>query len=202
MNNVVKFRCIKREIRILGIDDSKFHPRKNQSAIILGVVFRGGLWLDGIMKSLIEVDGLDVTEKIVEMIKASPHYQQLRVIMLNGITFAGFNIIHISKVFTLTDLPVIVITREKPNLIDLKNALTNLPNTEQRWNAVQAAGNIYPIKVRESVLNVQFCGLTREDVEKIIYISSTRENRPEPLRVAQIIASGLSAYTTRKTFKL
>lgn len=192
MNRVVKLRCIKREIRILGIDDSKFHPRKAKSATIIGVVFRGGLWLDGIMKTMIEVDGLDVTDKIVEMIKTSPHYQQLRVIMLNGITFAGFNIIHIQKLFKLTDLPVIVITREHSNLIDLKNVLTNLPNNEYRWEAVQAAGKIYPIKVRENILYVQLVGLTREDVEKIIHISSTRENMPEPLRVAHIIASRIS----------
>ena len=31
------------------------------------------------------------------MIVASPHYKQLRVIMLNGLTFAGFNVLDIDR---------------------------------------------------------------------------------------------------------
>lgn len=192
VNRIVKFRQIKREIRILGIDDSSFSPRKTRSTTLVGIVFRGGLWLDGVMKTRVKVDGLDATEKIVEMIKSSPHYRQLRVTMLNGITFAGFNIVNIKKLFELTGLPVIAITKEKPCLEDVKNALMNLPNQEERWNSIQDAGQIIRTRVRNSDLYMQIAGISKEDTEDIVHISCTRGNIPEPLRVAHIVASGLA----------
>ena len=106
-----RFRSVKREIRVLGVDDGVFVPQKRGKALIVGVVYRGGLWLDGVMHTEIEVDGLDATEKIASMIKSSPHYAQLRVIMLNGLTFAGFNIVDIKRLYGETGLPVIVVSR-------------------------------------------------------------------------------------------
>ena len=124
---VVKFRDIKPEIRVLGIDDGDFSHHEKGTVDIVGVVFRGGYWLEGIMRTEIEVDGLDATEKIVTMIKGSPHYKQLRVIMLDGVTFAGFNFVNIRELFEKVRLPVIVIVREKPNFMDIKRALKHLP---------------------------------------------------------------------------
>jgi len=106
-----KFRSIKSEIRVLGVDDGVFIPHNKGYADVVGVVFRGGYWLDGVMRTEVEVDGLDATEKIASMVMTSPHYQQLRIIMLNGITFAGFNIVDIKELYSKTELPVIAITR-------------------------------------------------------------------------------------------
>ena len=43
------FRVIKSEIRVLGVDDGKFVPHTEGAVIVVGVVFRGGCWLDGVM---------------------------------------------------------------------------------------------------------------------------------------------------------
>jgi len=189
-----KFRQIKSEIRILGIDDSVFTPRTKGKADIIGVVYRGGQWLDGIMRTQIEIDGLDATKKIAKMIKNSPHYQQIRVIMLDGVTFAGFNIVDIKELFQKTGLPVITVTREKPNFRDIKKALKNLPDTEKRWNAIQNAGEIFKVQTREGKepVHIGVAGISESDAEKILKKTSTRSNIPEALRVAHIIASGLT----------
>ena len=44
-----KFRTIKPEIRVLGVDDGIFKPRTRGYVPVIGVVFRGGYWLDGVM---------------------------------------------------------------------------------------------------------------------------------------------------------
>ncbi len=44
-----KFRIIKPEIRVLGIDDGKFIPHTKGTVIVVGVVFRGGYSIDGVM---------------------------------------------------------------------------------------------------------------------------------------------------------
>ena len=191
-----KFRSIKPEIRVLGVDDGVFIPHSKGYADVVGVVFRGGYWLDGAMRTEVEVDGLDATEKITSMIIASPHYQQLRVIMLNGITFAGFNIVDIKELYNKTKLPVIAVTRDKPDMEEIKKALENLPEKERRWRAILNAGELLTVQTREGEepVYMQIAGITRSDAEKIVKMTSTRSNIPEPLRVAHIIASSLTKF--------
>jgi endonuclease V-like protein UPF0215 family len=68
---------VKREIRILGIstyDDQ----RKTQ---IIGVIFRGSHWLDGIIKG--SSSGEKLTNSIKRMIIESKHFPQIRVTVLS-----------------------------------------------------------------------------------------------------------------------
>ncbi len=179
---------------MLGIDDGKFIPHMKGEAVVIGVVFRGGYWLDGVMHTKIAVDGLDAAESIASMVLESPHYKQLRVIMLNGVTFAGFNVVDIQLLNTLTKLPVIAVTCDKPDLHAIHEALTNLPESEKRWNAVQKAGEIYQLRSRHAgkKIFIEVAGISIADAKKIVLLTSTRSSLPEPLRVAHIIASGLT----------
>ena len=134
MYNQKKFRTIKAEIRVLGIDDGKFIPQAKGTALIVGVVFRGGCSIDGVMHTQIIIDGLDATEKLALMINNSPHYQQLRLVMLNGITFGGFNVVDLQKLHLTTKLPILALTNDKPDLNNIREAIKNLSNVEERWS--------------------------------------------------------------------
>jgi len=190
-----KLGTIKPEIRVLGIDDGIFIPHMKDLVPVVGVVFRGGYWLDGVMHTKVEVDGFDATEKIASMIIHSPHYKQLRIIMLNGITIAGFNVVDIKKLNLETKLPVIAVVREKPNFGEIHDALKNLPRTEERWKALLNAGQIFEVPTRSENERVcmQISGIFEDDAKKILKLTSTRSNIPEALRVAHLIASGISA---------
>ena len=188
------FGVIKPEIRVLGVDDGVFTPHVESLVPVVGVVFRGGYWLDGVMHTEILVDGFDATERISNMITSSPHYEQLRVIMLNGITFAGFNVVDIKALNAMTGLPVIAVTREKPDLPLIRKALKHLPRSEERWKAVLNAGEISEISTRkeDEKIYLHAAGVSLVDAEKIVRLTSTRSNIPEALRVAHLIASGIS----------
>jgi len=166
--------------------------------LIVGVVFRGGFWLDGVMHSSVDVDGFDAVDKITSMILASPHYKQLRVIMLDGVTFAGFNVVDIRALNEKTRLPVIAVTRERPDLEEIHAALRSLPCSEKRWGAFLHAGKMVAVPTSRGNEKVYMCvaGILEEDAVKIIQITSTRSNIPEPLRVAHLIASGISSGNT------
>jgi endonuclease V-like protein UPF0215 family len=187
-------RVIKPEIRVIGIDDGIFVPRSKKQAPIIGVVFRGGWWLEGVISTHVTVDGLDATANIAHMIKGSSHYGQLRVILLNGITFAGFNVVDIEKLRNETMLPVIAVTNKKPNLNKIHIALRNLPQNEKRWSAVLTAGKIIPISTRseKEKIFVEFTGITEDNVTKILRLTATKSKIPEVLRVAHLVASGIS----------
>ena len=189
---IKRFRVIKPEIRVLGIDDGKHVFRSKTQASIVGVVFRGGLWLDGVMSTSVSVDGFDATENVTNMILASPHYKQLRVIMLSGVTYAGFNIIDLVALNEATKLPVIAVTRDKPSLEKMRAALGNLERSEERFNTLLRAGEITPVTRGKNKIFMQTAGILSEDAQKIVALTSTRSSIPEPLRVAHLVASGTS----------
>ena len=177
---------------MLGIDDGKFTPHTDGSVIVVGVVFRGGCSIDDVMHTNIAIDGLDATKQFASMINASPHRKQLRLVMLNGITFAGFNIVDIKKLNAATKLPVMALTQERPDLAAIYKALTNLPNIDERWKMILAAGEIHEVINNRTKIYIELAGISLSDAQKIIAITSTRSSLPEPLRVAHLIASGIS----------
>ena len=190
MKEIVKFRGIKSELRILGIDSCPSITQKKGNITIIGIVYRGGLWLDGAMKTNVEIDGLDVTEKISDMIKKSTHYGQIRVIMLSGIAFAGLNIVNIKQLFEFTGLPIIALNRKEPNINRIIDMVKKLPDEGSRLKSIQEAGTINKWISNRGYIYIQFSGLLMSDVEKILETSCRYSNIPEPLRVAHIVASG------------
>jgi len=189
-----RFRSIKPEIRILGIDDSRFVTHTKGATDVVGVVYKGGYWFEGVMQTSVTIDGLDATEKIAMMIKSSPFYGELPVVILDGITFAGFNVVDISKLSQSVNLPVISVTRERPNLKQIKSALKNLSNFEIRWHILENAGDLFKVETRkgENPIYIQISGILPKDAKLIVKNTSTQSNIPEALRVAHIIASGLA----------
>jgi endonuclease V-like protein UPF0215 family len=187
-------RYVKPEIRIVGIDDGVFTPHTRGKCDVIGVVFRGGYWLDGVMRTQVEIDGLDATGKIAQMILHSPHYRQLRVVMLDGVTFAGFNVVDTLKLCGLTHLPVIAVTREQPDFTDIREALENLPSTEERWKAIKEADRVVRVVTHpgEKAIFMQVSGLHVNVARRIVRNTATRSNIPEPLRVAHLVASGVT----------
>lgn len=181
---------IKSEIRILGIDDSALI---SDDILIVGAFFRGGQWLDGVMRSSIRRDGMDATEKIAEMVTTSKHYGQIKVIMLDGVTYGGFNPVDIVRLYEGTEIPVIVIMRDVPDFEKIKDALSNLSDTEERYQIILRAGGVTRT-VSKDPLNpifIQCVGIDTEKACEVVRLSSTRSNVPEPLRVAHMIATGI-----------
>lgn len=195
-NETKKFRIIKQEIRILGVDDSPFPSHTTEEVMLVGTVFRAGNWLDGVLSTYIHGDGTDGTEKIIDMVKNSRNLGQLGVIMLDGITFGGFNLVNIREIFESTGVPVIVIMRKIPNFERIKKALKRFDDWELRWANLLEAGQVYKIDNSEPVY-IQIYGIKLEDAEEIVRISTTRSAIPEPLRVAHIIAAGIISGESR-----
>ena len=179
---------IKPEIRILAIDDSALIADR---IMIVGVIFRAGEWLDGVLRSELARDGLDGTDVIAEMVTGTRHYQQIRVIMLDGVTYGGFNVIDIKELHSRTGLPVIVVMRTAPDMGRIRDALRNLPDFERRLQAIMNAGTITKVDMHDGSIFIQCCGIEITDADKIVRLSTTHSHIPEPLRVAHLIATGI-----------
>lgn len=178
---------IKPQTRILGIDDGSL---RGEDILLVGVVFRGGFWIDGLLSCWIQRDGTDATDKIISMVNTTKH-EDLRVIMTDGITFAGFNTIDIWKIAEETSLGVIPVMRKMPDFDRIEKALNNFPDKEERWRCVEKAGPVHRIHVHRGWLYFQYAGLEEEEAQKVIELTCMHSQLPEPVRVAHIIATGI-----------
>jgi len=183
------FKKVKEETRILAFDDGPFQ-KGGHKTVLIGVIFRGGSFMDGMLKRDITVDGTDAEHEIIEAAQKMK-FKDVRVILLDGITFAGFNTVNIQKIHAETRLPVIVVLRKKPNFDEFLNAIGRLPHSRERTECVKAAGEVFWSKVGENRLAFQAAGISEKDAAEIIRVSCRHANMPEPLRTAHLIASGV-----------
>jgi len=98
---------IKDEIGVIGIDDAPFNKNDNE-AILIGTYCRGNKIIDGIYFKKIKRDGMDSTEKIIEMVMGK-HKTKINVIFLDGVTFGGFNIANLYEINEKTEIPVVAV---------------------------------------------------------------------------------------------
>ncbi len=197
---------IKKEIRILGIDDAPFNKLQNPmwipglqrvtnkilrrfmkgKTIVIGTFFRGGNYLDGIVSTKITVDGDDSTKNIIEMVNNCKFKPQLKLLMIDGIAVGGFNVIDIEELNEKTGLPVIVVVRGYPDFEKIEAALKKL-GKEKKFELIKKAGKVHKLEK----IHIQIKGIKLDDAKKIVEMTCTRSYIPEPIRAAHLIASGV-----------
>jgi hypothetical protein len=153
---------------------------------------RGGDWLEGVTRTYITRDGLDATERLAEMVMKSKHYGQVRIVMLNGVTMGGFNVVDTDELFRRTGIPVITIMRKLPDMDSIRRALVNLSEPEYRYSLILKSGK--PIEVpmvRGEPVYMQLKGIDEDVALQIVQASATHSRIPEPVRVAHLIATGV-----------
>lgn len=181
---------IKKYMRALGIDDLPFKSRSEKSGLV-GTVMRAQTYIEGVVIKTIDVDGDDVTYKLIELLENSKFLDQIRVIFTNGITFGGFNVLDIEEVYEKYSIPVITISRKMPDLEKIESALKkHFLNWNEKLELMQKF-KIHRIINNNSKIFIQYCGLEDYDAEKIIKLFTVRGAVPEPVRISHIIASAI-----------
>ena len=188
----MKIKKVKDEIRAIGIDDAPFIPHTEGTTRVFGVITRGNNRIEGIEQTNIEIDGVDATKKIGQMILKSNHCDQIRVILLNGITYGGFNVCDVDELEKITNKPVITVIEHKPNMESIKAALEkNQIDWETKWNIFEKA-HIQEIIMKKDVkpLYVHYSdGLTLDIVKKILEKTIQISHIPECIRIAHLIGA-------------
>lgn len=177
---------MRKEIRILGIDDGPFNKFKDKEVLIVGTLFRGGSFIDGVMSTKAKVDGTDATQKILRMINKSKFKTQLRAIFLNGIAVGGFNVIDVKQLHKKTKIPIIVVIRNYPDLKKIYKALDNLGMTKQKKFIEDL-----PKPTKAGKIYIQHIGITLSETKEMLKLTCTHSYIPEPIRVAHLIAAGI-----------
>ena len=180
-------RSVKDEIRVLAIKDVPLED-PSKPLWVIGVVFRGGYWLDGVMRTQIPSEEFDATQSLVDMIKSSPHYDQIRVIMLDDILLGGQKVVDINELYEKTLKPVIVLMEKRPSY-------------ENRQSLRETKGGLL-LEILETMgegIELSFgergkrfmwsTGLSSRIAERIVRRTTRDDDMPEAMRVAKLISS-------------
>jgi len=178
---------------VIGFDDAPF-PREHCGPVkVVGAVFAHQR-LDGVLVGKIEKDGHDATRQLAHLVARSKFYRHVRLIMLQGITMGGFNVIDIIGLHRQLELPVLVVARRKPDRDAIRRALEqHLPGGREKWDLIEAAGVMEPA----GDVFVQRAGLTRSQAIAAIDQWAIHSQIPEPLRCAHLIAGAIATGQSR-----
>ena len=172
---------IKKEARILGLAAAS---RRQQQISVIGIVFRGNLWLDGILTCQIRPKELDYMAKLVSAIVQSRQYSQIHAVILPGEVLVPGDRLDISDFSSKINLPVISIARR--TLYRKRPPHRNPdPKSETDSFSIKIAGGMVPVKVS---------GISREETQEIWAVACVDGRQiPEAVRVAKMVARHVAA---------
>jgi endonuclease V-like protein UPF0215 family len=177
---------------VIGIDDAPFEPAHRGDVLIVGAVYGDG-HLQGVIHSRVRRDGINSTARIAAMVVGSRFARHLQLVMLQGIAFAGFNVVNIHTLSRTLALPVLVVMRRRPDMGAIQRALLgHVPGGKRKWRLIQAAGEVEPL----GPLYVQRAGISQSEAAGVVQRLTLVGHLPEPLRSAHLIAGGMSPLET------
>jgi endonuclease V-like protein UPF0215 family len=180
-------------LRLLGVEDGSFDAfkRKTPGHTLLCCVLMKGDRILNVNHAEIEVDGLDATEKLLAMMRKI----EVDAVILGGITFGGFNVIDPQAILAKTGVPVIVYSGVKPDNDAVLAALRkHFPDWKSRWKIIEGLGEIQCAQVfrEDPAIYFEAIGCDTRWAEEILKDSAMISRIPEPVRVAGLVARGLT----------
>ncbi|WMT51602.1 MAG: DUF99 family protein [Ferroplasma sp.] len=181
---------MKHGLRVLGLDDGPFNKFTDIKTVIVGVIMRLNYPVEGISVREITVDGMDSTEIVMSMIRGR-FRGDIDFVMCNGITFAGFNILDIQKVYSKTGIPVIAVTRKNPSIEKISRALLlHFKDSEERIKIITETP-VDKIGYGDRILYINRAGIELNRAVELIKNTVNTGNIPEPVRMAHLIATAI-----------
>ena len=178
---------------VIGFDDGPFTRDQQDDVLIVGAVF-SGMRLEGVLSDRVCRDGTNATRVLADMVLRSRFNAHLQVVMLQGITVAGFNVIDLASLYQTLQVPVLTVVRRMPDLAAIRRALlTRVPGGRQKWALIQHSG---PLEAVAGVF-VQRVGISLSAADELIKRLAVNSVLPEPLRTAHLIAGGIGMGESR-----
>lgn len=180
----------------IGFDDAPFAREERGDILLVGVVC-ARTRLDGVISTRVRRDGANATERIARAVAGSGFRRHLHAVLLQGIAVAGFNVVDVHRLAAEVGLPVVVVARRAPRLHLIRNALvgpdSRVAGGARKWRLIERAGPMEPL----GSVFVQRVGIEAEQTRELLERTTLHGNLPEPLRLAHLIAGGVTTGRSR-----
>lgn len=176
----------RKRLRSIGFDDSPFDKHSDDKVNVAGIVcsetrFEGMLWGE------VEKDGLDATDVLADMILKSKFHSQLNVVLIDGITVAGFNFVDLPKLAKAVEIPCIAVMRDLPDMPAFYRAMERVGQQEERKQIIERAGEIHSLED----FHFQVFGCEPELAATALKRVTDKGAVPESLRLAHLIGAAV-----------
>ena len=170
---------------VVGFDDGPFDKNvPNAPVSLLGLVYARDR-LDGAVTAEITRDGHAATEAIARVIQESRFDQHVQCVMLQGLTFGGFDVVDLHALHAQLQRPILVVARKPPRMDKIEAALAALPDADTRMERITRAGPMEEI----AGVWVQRAGIEPDLAQATLELHTQHGSFPEPLRVAHLLAA-------------
>lgn len=178
---------------VIGFDDGPFQKTGPGQVRLVGAVC-ARTRLDGVVSGFVRRDGANSTARMIELVQHSQFVEHVQAVLLQGIAVAGFNVVDVHALAAALNVPVLVLMRRRPRLSSVQAALTNhVPGAARKWKLIEAAGPVEPL----GQIFCQRAGLSLGEAQALVDATTLHGNLPEALRVAHLIAGGVTTGKSR-----
>ena len=179
---------------VIGLDDGYFPPyykgRKGYT-ILLGIKYSLlRRVIEGIAYTFILVDGLDATDKALRLIE----YLDGDIVLYDGITYAGFNVVDPFKIYSITNIPGIIFYRHPLSLERISDALIkHFLDYKIRLSIIRMAlRSRYKMSTQWGIYEYTPVEIDPLEAKKLLEKLQYYSPEPEPIRIADILSSRVS----------
>lgn len=183
-------RAMKDQVRVLGVDDSPFEFG-DQRSLVVGALVRAPNYLEAVMRTEVEVDGDDATDRLVEMVEGSRYAEQVALVIVDGIALAGFNVIDMESFHERAGMPIATVTRDEPDMAGIESALRkHFTDWEMRLSLVTRVP-LRPLDTGHKPLYASVVGMGWADFARLVQTMTVRGVVPEPVRIAHLVSAAM-----------
>lgn len=187
--------------RVQAFDDGFFPPAYKGlkgKTVLVGIEVLGFSVLK-ISWKCVAIDGRECSRTIVEQSKAMGRPD---LILLDGITYAGFDVVDPEEVHAHASAPVITVQQYRLNLDRVRKALfDNFADADERFRVIErVAGKFQYLDTPWKTIQYCAVGISQERAREYLARAMVYSPVPEPLRVAHAIASSLSRKLYQRGF--
>ena len=87
-------------------------------------------------------DGDDATDTLVGLLRPSKFWDQVHLVLLDGIAIGGFNMIDLPELAARLERPCVAVMRRQPDLEGFRRGLRSFDDSARRLRLLERAGTI------------------------------------------------------------
>jgi len=173
-------------VQSVGFDDTPFDKHRDTHVDVAGMVC-AGTRLEGMLWGRLGRNGTDATDAIAELVAHSKFRPSLDVVLLDGLTFGGMNVVDLPSLHQRTGLPCASVMRRAPDFAAIDHVLTRFADGPARRALMRAAGPVH----EQGGFVFQVVGAEPEVLAGILGRVTDRGRVPEPLRLAHLVGAAV-----------